>query len=213
MSSSSKTNSKPKASTKTKKSATKSTSSKTKESTSKKKSTTKKATTGKTRTVTKSVKEKPVKSITQDNNSVIVEKTLISIERLGDQTFALSPFSQYYDDWLVNLRRTVAEFEADSNVKNDEDFTKQNEQALSDIQATLTKLRTQEATFAEDEKTLFKTKQDLKGLDADYIKKKHELNNKHDIDTEHLTTQIKTLENDIENQVKIKFIESKDTEI
>src|SRR3972149_4705485 len=74
----------------------------------------------------------------------IAEKTVASIERLGNQTFALSPFSQYYDDWLVNLRQVVAEFEASPKVKADEAFTKEREQAFLDIQAALAEKRLQE---------------------------------------------------------------------
>jgi hypothetical protein len=35
----------------------------------------------------------------------LAEKTLSSLSRLGSQTFALSPFSQYFDDWYVDLMR------------------------------------------------------------------------------------------------------------
>ena len=31
-----------------------------------------------------------------------VKKTIGTLNRLGSQIFALSPFSQYFDDWLVN---------------------------------------------------------------------------------------------------------------
>jgi hypothetical protein len=211
MSTSSKTGSKPKSNTKTKKSTTtKAASSKTKKSatTIKKKttatSTTKKVKAEKAKTVTKSVKEKPADSTLQNVNAK-VEKILAIIERLGNQIFALSPFSQYYDDWLINLQQTVKEIETDSNIKIDKNFTEQLEQALLDIQTTFTKLRTQKSAIAEDEKTLLKVKQDLKELEADYTKKKHELNNKHNMDTEQLTIKIKTLENDIETQSKVKI--------
>ena len=42
----------------------------------------------------------------------VVEKTLGSLSKLGNQIFALSPFSQYFDDWLVNLRQIISEFES-----------------------------------------------------------------------------------------------------
>jgi DNA repair exonuclease SbcCD ATPase subunit len=213
MSSSSKTGSKPKTSAKTKKSTTtKAASAKTKKSTTTKRkkisatvSTTKKVKAGKSKTVAKSVKEKPKDTPVQNAVNAKVEKTLATIERLGNQIFALSPFSQYYDDWLINLRQTVKEFEADSNIKSDKNFTKQLEQTLLDMQATFTKLCAQESAIAKDEKILLKVRQDIKELEADYTKKKHELNNKHNADTEQLTIKIKTLENDIETQSKVKI--------
>ncbi|MCL1970516.1 MAG: hypothetical protein FWF66_03550 [Candidatus Bathyarchaeota archaeon] len=211
MNASSKTGSKSGSTTKTKKSSTKSASAKTKKAAVKKKTGTaaaKTSKTGKTRSTARSVKEKPVKTTVQSDSSndavVIVERALVSIERLGGQTFALSPFSQYYDDWLGNLRQIVTEFETGANVKVDKGFTEKCEQILLDMQTVLSNLRIQESALAENEKTLLEVNQELKDLDANYSKKKHELNNNHNTDTEQLTTQIKKLENDIEVQGKAK---------
>ncbi|MDR2707240.1 MAG: hypothetical protein LBB87_00615 [Nitrososphaerota archaeon] len=206
MSASSKTGSKPRSTTKTKKTTTKSATNKVKKSTTKKKATAKSKTvkTGKTRTVAKSVKEKQVKSTLQINDA-IVEKTLASIERLGEQTFAFSPFSQYYDDWLLNLRQAVAEFGTCSNVKVNESFSEKCEQVLSDIHATLTDICTQESALGKVESELLKVKQDLEELESDYAKQKQELSSKQNAEIEQLTVQIKTFENDIESQGKVKF--------
>jgi hypothetical protein len=203
MSTSSKTGAKPRSTTKAKKTTTKSVSStKAKKSTTKKKTTTTKA--EKTRTVAKSVKEKPAGSTSQNNNA-IVEKTLANIDRLGKQTFALSPFSQYYDDWLLNLRQAVAEFGTCSNVRVDEAFNEKCEQVLSDIHAALSDICTQESVLGKAETELLKVKQYLEELEADYTKQKRELSSKQNTDIEQLTVQIKTFENDIENQGKVKL--------
>src|SRR3989337_4425792 len=42
----------------------------------------------------------------------VVEKTLGSLRGLGNQKFALSPFSEYFDDWLLNLKEVMLEFES-----------------------------------------------------------------------------------------------------
>jgi hypothetical protein len=52
----------------------------------------------------------------------IADKTISNLSKLGNQIFALSPFSQYYDDWLVNLRQVISEFELNPSVKPDEQF-------------------------------------------------------------------------------------------
>jgi len=204
MSSSSKTKSTSALSTKTKKNVAKSTSTKTKKTVTKKKTATTNVKTGKTKAITKNVKEKTVKAPLQEDNA-IVEKILDSIKRLGDQIFALSPFNQYYDDWIVNLRRIVSEFGTDSNVKVDQTFTEKCEQIFEDVQVTLVNLRAQEVALAVDENILLKVNQELKEVDVDYAKRKHELSNKSNADTERLTTQIKTFEEDIENQRQVKF--------
>ncbi len=52
------------------------------------------------------------------------EKTLNSLAKLGNQIFALSPFSQYFDDWILNLRQVTSEFESNPTIAVDEQFTK-----------------------------------------------------------------------------------------
>jgi cbb3-type cytochrome oxidase cytochrome c subunit len=161
------------------------------------------ATTKKTKTVaTKKVKEKPAKPTIQNS---VVEKTLANIEQLGNQTFARSPFSQYYNEWLNNLQKTVTEFETTSNVKINKTFTKKREQAFLDMQTITSEQRTKESALSKAKKDLQKTNQDLKEIGETNAKKKHELHNKHNTNTQKLIPQIKALENDIASQEKIKF--------
>ncbi|MCL2172839.1 MAG: hypothetical protein FWB84_04250 [Candidatus Bathyarchaeota archaeon] len=142
-----------------------------------------------------------VEQTLQDN----VGKTLASIERLGNQVFALSPFSQYYDDWLINLRQVVSEFEAFPEVTIDETFVKEREQAFLDIELALTEYKTQEDNIAEAEKTIYTINQELRVLEATYTENSRTLNNKHNTDAQQITKQIKTLEEDIANQENLKF--------
>jgi hypothetical protein len=161
-----------------------------------KKSRTKKAKTG-----ANTLKKKQLTPTLQE----IAEKTLASIERLGNQTFALSPFSQYYDDWLVNLRQVVSEFEASPKVKVDEAFTKEREQAFLDVQSALAERRMQESTLSEAEKALHEVNHQLGDADADYAEKNRDLSNKRNADVQRLTVRIKTLEEEVANQEKLTF--------
>jgi chromosome segregation ATPase len=161
----------------------------------------KKSKTKKPKTGAKYLKEEAPESTLKD----VAEKTLASIERLGSQTFALSPFSQYYDDWLVNLRQVVTEFENNSNVKADDAFTKEREQAFLDVQSALAERRVQETTISEAEKTLRDVNHELGDADADYAEKTRGLSNKRNADVQRLTTRVKALEEDVANQEKLKF--------
>jgi chromosome segregation ATPase len=161
----------------------------------------KKSRTKKPKTGAKYLKEEAPEATLKD----VAEKTLASIERLGSQTFALSPFSQYYDDWLVNLRQVVTEFEANPNVKADEAFTKEREQAFLDVQSALAERRIQETTLSESEKTLRDVNHELGDADADYAEKTRGLSNKRNADVQRLTTRVKALEEDVANQEKLKF--------
>jgi hypothetical protein len=135
----------------------------------------------------------------------IAEKTLATIERLGNQTFALSPFSQYFDDWLVNLRQTVSQFEENLPMKTDEVFTKEREQAFLDIEAALAEKRVQETNLSENEKTLHAINHQIGDADADYAEKTRTLSNKRNADVQQLTTKIRALEEDVASQQDLKF--------
>ncbi len=135
----------------------------------------------------------------------IAEKTVASIERLGNQTFALSPFSHYYDDWLVNLRQVVAEFEANQTVKTDEAFTKEREQAFLDIQAALAEKRLQENNLSEGEKALQDVNHQIGDEDAVYAEKTRNLSNKRNADVQQLTNKIRALEEDVASQQEVKL--------
>ncbi|MCL1977997.1 MAG: hypothetical protein FWG55_07870 [Candidatus Bathyarchaeota archaeon] len=161
----------------------------------------KKTKTKKSKASAKYLNEETAEPTLQD----IIEKTRVSIERLGNQTFALSPFSQYYDDWLINLRQAVSRFETSPIVKVDEIFTKERDQAFLDIQTVLAERRMQESTLSEAEKALYIINHDLGDADADYAEKNQELSSKRNSDIRRLTAQVKTLEEDMANQEKLKF--------
>ncbi|MCL2691707.1 MAG: hypothetical protein FWE56_05595 [Candidatus Bathyarchaeota archaeon] len=135
----------------------------------------------------------------------VVEKTLASIERLGSQVFALSPFSQYFDDWLMNLRRVVSDFEVFSGVTVDEAFVVEREQVFLDIEALLADHRIQESAVADVEKMLYELNHELRVIEGDYADKSRVLNNKRNIDTQQLTNQIRVLEEELHGQESLKF--------
>ena len=67
----------------------------------------------------------------------VAEKTLNSLGKLGNQVFALSPFSQYFDDWLVNLRQVASEFESNPAITADDQFGKERAQIFLDVEGAL----------------------------------------------------------------------------
>jgi hypothetical protein len=148
----------------------------------------------------KSLKEKSEVSL-----QVVVGKVLGDVERLGSQMFALSPFSQYYDDWLVNLRQVVLEFESVLGGRVDEVFVGDREQAFLDVRVALAECRVQESVLGEADAALFSVKRELEEVDADYAEQCRELSKKRDVDTQQTTVRIKVLEEDLAKQEKLKF--------
>jgi DNA repair exonuclease SbcCD ATPase subunit len=135
----------------------------------------------------------------------LVEKTLAELNKLGNQIFPLSPFSQYFDNWLVNLRQTVSEFESNSIIRVDEQFVKDRSQILLDVESALAQKRLDESNLSDDEKALADDHQLLEKNDKEYAEKTKELSSKRDSEVERLTKRIQELENEIANQEKIKI--------
>jgi hypothetical protein len=144
--------------------------------------------------------EQPVQSSGQ-----IAEKTLLSLNRLGNQTFALSPFSQYFDEWLMNLNLTVSEFESNPQIKTDEQWTKERAQIFGDVEAALAEGRIKENTLSDEAKALHTNNHLLGDMDAQYAEKNRELSNKRNIDVQQFSSRTRQLEDELaqEKQVKV----------
>ncbi len=135
----------------------------------------------------------------------VSEKTLASISRLGSQTFALSPFSQYYDDWLVNLRQVVSEFESNQNVKADEAFVKERTQIFLDIEAALAEKRLAESNLSGGAKELQDINHQLTDSDRDYAQQNRALSDKRNADVQRLSNRIRELEESVASQQEVKI--------
>lgn len=140
----------------------------------------------------KYAEEEPALSLEQ-----VAGKTLKGLAKLGSQTFALSPFSQYYDDWLVNLQQVVSEFESNPAVKVDETFTKDRAQAFGNIEGELAKKRIRDAELEASAKELADSNHLLVETDATYAAQTRELAAKRNGDIERLTKDVHELEEEV----------------
>ena len=148
--------------------------------------------------------EKPSGKALQEETEIfeneLVEKTLDASNKLGSQVFAQSPFSQYFDDWLVNLRQVVSDFEANSQVKVDEQFVKDRSQILLDVESALTEKRHKESNLSEDAKALTDNNQLLAETEKEQAEKRKELNIRKGAEVERITNKIHKLEEEVTGQ-------------
>ena len=155
-----------------------------------------KAKTQKQRGKNKLMEERPVATAEE-----ITEKTLNSLKRLGEQKFAISPFSKYFDDWLINLRGVLSEFEANPDVNTDEAFVKERELATAKIEHELNELKQEEATLNVAVHDLADKNHLLVELDAGYAAMTREIGPKNNVEIQNLTHAVHHLEEDLK-QVK-----------
>ncbi len=135
----------------------------------------------------------------------VAEKTVSSLNRLGNQIFALSPFSQYFDDWLVTLRQTISEFESNPAIEADEQFVKERSQIFLDVQGALAEKRLQESNLTGEAKALADTNHQIVETDKEYAEKTRELSNKRNTEVQRLTHTIHELEEDLAQQQEIRI--------
>jgi DNA repair exonuclease SbcCD ATPase subunit len=135
----------------------------------------------------------------------VVEKNLGILSKLGNQIFALSPFSQYFDDWLVNLRQMISEFESSPSIKVDEQFVKERSQVFLDVEGALAEKRLQESNLTGEAKELADNNHLLVETDKEYAEKTRELSFKRNAEVQSLSHNILELEDDVASQEEIKI--------
>jgi hypothetical protein len=135
----------------------------------------------------------------------VTDKTLGCLTKLGNQIFALSPFSQYFDDWLVNLQQVISEFESNPTIKTDEQFSKERAQIFLDVEGALAENRLQESNLTGEAKALADNNHLIVEADKEYAEKTRALSNKRNAEVQRLTHQTQELETEVEKQQEIKI--------
>ena len=135
----------------------------------------------------------------------VAERVLSGINRLGTQIFALSPFSQYFDDWLINLRQVVSEFESNPVIRVDEQFQKERAQIFLDIEGDLAEDRFAESNLTEEAKALAENNHKIAEADREYAEQTRELSKKRNTEIQRLTVKVQELEDDLAAQQDIKI--------
>jgi DNA repair exonuclease SbcCD ATPase subunit len=135
----------------------------------------------------------------------VAERALAGVNRLGNQIFALSPFSQYFDDWLVNLKQTISEFETNPAVTTDEQFQTDCDKVFADVEAALAEDRLVESTLTQEAKALEDNNHKIADADKEYAEKTRELSNKRNAEIQKLSSEVRQLEDDLAAQQDVKF--------
>jgi hypothetical protein len=136
--------------------------------------------------------------------SEVAQKTQNSLSRLGTQVFAISPFSQYFDDWLLNLRELIDDFESNPAVNVDEQFQKEHAQIFQDVQAALAEYKVQELDTNAKEKALADNNHLILEADREYAEKSSELRNSRTAEIRRQTSKTHELEDEVARQREIR---------
>jgi exonuclease VII small subunit len=133
-----------------------------------------------------------------------VEKTLGRLHSLGGQTFAFSPFSQYYDDWLLSLKSVLSEFESNPAVNVDEAFVKERSQVIADVELKLAERRREEAVLGETTRRLADQNHLLVQIDRDYAAATRNLASQRNSEIKSLTLKVNDFEEELGETNRMK---------
>ncbi|NLE03562.1 MAG: hypothetical protein GX638_02005 [Crenarchaeota archaeon] len=137
----------------------------------------------------------------------LAEKASKTLTTLGNQTFALSPFSQYYADWLLNVRSVISDFKSNLDTVVDEQFEKESSKIFTDIEKALADCEAKDISMQESAKKLSELNAFLSKLDVDYTSQIQTLNQKKDREIERLTKAMHNFEEEqiIAEKMKTSF--------
>ena len=131
-------------------------------------------------------------------------KTLVRLRSLGDQIFAFSPFSQYFDDWLLSLKSVLSEFESDAAANVDEEFVKERSRVIADIELKLDERRREEAVLVEATRRLADQNHLLVKIDREYATATRKLASKRNGELKRLTRRVRDFEEELDETSQMK---------
>jgi DNA repair exonuclease SbcCD ATPase subunit len=134
----------------------------------------------------------------------VVEKTLGRLHSLGGQIFAFSPFSQYFDDWLLSLKSVLSEFELSPAVNVDEVFVKERSQIVSNVELKLAERQREEAVLEKTVRKLADQNHLLVQIDTEYARATQKLASQRNGEIKSLTRRAHELEEELDQISRMK---------
>ena len=134
----------------------------------------------------------------------VSDRTLNRLRSLGNQRFALSPFSEHFGRWLVDLRDVVFEFESSPTISVDGQFLKERSQILSNVEVDLEERRHKEATLDGITKDLSGNRILLERIEEEYTDKTKEIEGRKANEIKRLSSNIDGLREELDRIARIK---------
>ena len=163
----------------------------------------------KTKTKTREEKHRFSSNYSLEGNHVstteeVVDRTLSRLHNLGNQTFALSPFSEHFDRWLKNVEDVLSEFEPSSTINADDQFIKERSQIISNVKLELEERRHKEATGSETAKSLSNNRILLERIEEEYANRMKEIRTRKNNEVKRLSSNVEALKEELSRTAQTK---------
>ena len=134
----------------------------------------------------------------------VVGRTVKSLHNLGNQVFALSPFSDHFGRWLVDLRVVLSEFESSPTLSMDDQFLKERLQILSNVELEFEKRRVEEAACDKAIKTLSENRIVLEGIEEECTARTKDIEGRKQVEVKRLSGKVDGLKEELDTIARMK---------
>jgi DNA repair exonuclease SbcCD ATPase subunit len=134
----------------------------------------------------------------QIDASQVCSVTLNALEHLGNQRFALPPFSEHFQRWMENIATILFEFETELPEVVNQQYRENIDRTITNLRGALKERTDTEATISnrqsDVQRRIAKYETELAKLDQDYKTRNHEARRHHEQSFEKLRAEINTLD-------------------
>jgi len=138
----------------------------------------------------------------------IVERTLNSLSILGNQRFAVAPFHEHFDRWLLSLRTVISEFGSNPVIAADDELAKETSKVFSDAVEALKNKRLKEASREEALRRINKDLMDQRSLlaqiEREYAAKSKELASRKEQTVKPVASRAAKIRRELNRVVKLR---------
>jgi vacuolar-type H+-ATPase subunit I/STV1 len=144
------------------------------------------------------------------NPSEVRLNILNSLEHLGEQRFALPPFAAHFERWIKDVKALLEEFETQLPDAIDEQYRKQVQDSLSNIQTALNQRIDEEQNLSsqmtDTQNQVVAYEQELAKLDRDHKTRIREVRRQYERSFDKLSQEIEVLD-----RQRLRIINAKPT--
>ncbi len=134
----------------------------------------------------------------------LVEVTLKRLHTLGAQKFGASPYSQYFDWWLLNVEAVLEEFRLHPEVGTDDQFVVETRDALSMVERQLEDRKAVEEVSVHDVEAISKVKAQLAAAEKEFIARSVALKARKRRELKLLNVQIEEVKREQDAVIRVK---------
>jgi len=138
----------------------------------------------------------------------VVERTLNSLHHLGSQRFAIAPFYEHFDRWLLSLRTVMSEFESSQVTSADDRFGRECSQALASIEQALSERRikemTREETLRKTSQIILEKKTALAQIEREYSSKAKEITGQRENTIRPVAGRLASLRGELDRVIRMR---------